>query len=166
LIFEPLDPSYHNTHSFTCGNAHLDAILQAGATGYGKTYVVVSRTGSRRIIAYLSLLPEPQDIVKPHIGTEPWTYVLLNALAVDLRYQRRGIGRWILSELIIELAEFSKTVTLDYLVIAPLDDEARAYYQHLGWQFDSLENGNLILSISAIRKAVGSAGRKNLRMMH
>ena len=159
FYIELLDRNRHNLQTFQSGKPRLDAILHDPTQlhEYGKTYVVVSKPGSRKILACFTLLPDPQDIVAEDEIAVEFTAVLLNLLAVDHHYQRRGIGKWILSQLMRDMVQVSESHPLDYLLVEPLDEEARGYYQHLDMGFVTLSDGKLVLSVETMRQAVKSA---------
>ena len=133
-FIEALDTSHHDIQAFRCGKPLLDTALHDGEhlQGFGKTYVVVSNPGDAHILACLTLLPALQEVFST---SAQFTAILLNILAVDYRYQRRGIGKWILSQLIRHIVQLAETYKFDYLLVEPLDNEANNYYEHLNLGF-------------------------------
>jgi GNAT superfamily N-acetyltransferase len=150
---------HHNLASFTCGNPTIDDVLHDPdhLANYGKTYVVVSHPGDDQILACFTLLPDLQEVFFPSGG---YIAVLLNILAVDTRYQRKGIGKWILSQLISDIVDLATDEIAPYLLIEPIDDEASAYYQHLDLGFVRLSDGKLVLAHETMRNAVGRSRRR------
>ena len=86
-----------------------------------------------------------------------FTAVLLNLFAVDTRYQKQGIGKQILFELMVSIVRAAETHQLDYLLVLPLDQEAADYYKHLNLGFVPLDDGSLILPVEVMRQALRSA---------
>jgi GNAT superfamily N-acetyltransferase len=153
---EDLDPDYHEIHAFSCGEPLLDDALHDPVylQGCGRTYVVVSDPKSSEILAYFTLLPDPQEVFS---ASAEYTAIQLNILAVDQRYQKQGIGSWILSQLIHYIVHQADTYQIDYLLIDPLDEKASQYYLALNIGFVRLQSGKLVLSIETMRQAADIA---------
>lgn len=88
--------------------------------------------------------------------TGEFTAIQLNILAVDERYQKQGIGRWILSQLIRYIVHQADTYEIDYLLIDPLDEKASGYYLALNLGFVRLQSGKLVLLTETMRQALES----------
>jgi GNAT superfamily N-acetyltransferase len=113
------------------------------------------KSDTRRVLACFTLLPGLQEIGTADAGAGVFTAILLNVLAVDQQVQGQGIGRWILSQLMLSLVRIAETRRLEYLLIDPLDDDARAYYQHLDLGFISWGvTGKLVLPVETMRRAI------------
>lgn len=156
---EDLDPNSHDIHSFSCGEPLLDDALHDPAylQGCGRTYVV-SQPKSTEILAYFTLLPDPQEVFST---TGEFTAIQLNILAVDQRYQQQGIGRWILSQLIHFIVQQADTYEIDYLLVDPLNDKAEAYYLALNIGFVRLQSGKLVLLTETMRQAAALTASDN-----
>ena len=146
----------HDLKSFRCGTPAIDDVLNDHdrLSAYGKTYVVVFHPGASEVLACFTLLPDLQEVVAPTGG---FPAVLLNILAVDHKHQRKGIGKWILSQLILDIVNLATPEATPYLLIEPIDDEASAYYQYLDIGFVRLSDGKLVLPMDTMRQAVIAA---------
>jgi predicted N-acetyltransferase YhbS len=158
IFIEPLDLNRHDIQSFQCGKSRLDDLLHNSEhlNSYGKTYIVVLQPGDSEIIACFTLLPSPLDIMAGDEQATKFTAVLLNLLAVDYRYQKQGIGKRVIFELMVNIVQTAETHPLDYLLVLPLDEEAAGYYKHLNLGFVSLADGSLILPVEVMRQALRS----------
>ena len=151
---EDLDTTHHHIDLFYCGEPQLDNILHHPVLlqGCGRTFVVVPHANSPEILACFTLNPRPKEV----FSTEKYTYVQLNILAVDRRFQKQGIGRWILAQLFQYMVHRAETEKLDYLLVDPLNDEIREYYLALEIGFVQLPWGELILLVETMRQAVAA----------
>jgi GNAT superfamily N-acetyltransferase len=118
-----------------------------------RIYVVVSQAGSPEILAYFTFAPDLQDVFSE---TSKFTAIMLNLLAVDSRWQRQGIGKWILLQIVAYIIQRAEIYEFDYLLVEPIDEEATSYYKHLNIGFVPLPSGRLALSIETMRQAVRS----------
>ena len=61
----------------------------------------------------------------------------LTCLAVDWRYQRQGIGTWLLRGLIDRIAELWDDYPVDLLVLVALSEKSRSWYLSRGLGFQT-----------------------------
>ena len=59
--------------------------------------------------------------------------IVLGRLAVDLRYQRLGIGRGLLKDALPRTLQVSREVDVRALLVHAIDDEAKAFYAAHGF---------------------------------
>jgi len=150
---EDIDPGRHEIDAFHCGEPLLDAALHDPIylQGCGRTYVLVSHPQSPKILACFTLLPDPQELFSSH---GKFTAVQLNILAVDQHHQKKGIGRWILSQLMRYIVHLADSYQIDYLLVDPLDERASEYYLALNIGFVRLQSGKLVLPTETMRQAL------------
>ncbi len=144
--FELLAP-HHNRNSFDCGEESLNAYLQRYARqnakrDYGITTVAVFEEHPTEIAAYYTLANSkieptrwPADLKKPPLDAPT---ILLARLAVDARFQGRGLGEWCLIhvfESVLAVAQISAVAALE---VEALNERAARYYAHYG--FRALQN--------------------------
>ena len=60
--------------------------------------------------------------------------MLIAPLAVDLRYQRTGVGALTLGHALLLLAESSKSVGFEVVLVDAIDDVAAAFYRKYGFK--------------------------------
>jgi GNAT superfamily N-acetyltransferase len=79
---------------------------------------------------------------------------LLNVLAVDRKYHRQGIGKWLLLDTITKIVQVSMILPLlKGLILQPYDDKAKEYYLALNMGFREIGQ-SLLLPIETIRQMI------------
>lgn len=132
-----------DTAPFDCGRAALNQWLRRHAwrnqeLGVSRTSVVCDpATGD--LIGFVSLsaaqierawLPKAQQRNRP----DPLPAILLGQLAVDLRWQGRGVARSLLFYALTTAVRLSREVGCFCVLTHPLDDELRALYTRFGFE--------------------------------
>jgi GNAT superfamily N-acetyltransferase len=139
-VTEPLS-AQHELEGFDCGEEALNRWLRrhAYASQRGdssKTRVVCDEGGA--VIGYYSLaaggVDHDDEMVPARIGKGlgqyPIPVVVLTRLAVDQRYQNRGLGKALLADALRRVLEFSETVGIRALLVHAQSDDARGWYLH------------------------------------
>ena len=67
--------------------------------------------------------------------------------------ERKGIGKWVLTEIIRQILQVAETHPLDYLFLEALDEDAKNYYMSLNMGFVELKSGYLALYVDTMRQA-------------
>jgi ribosomal protein S18 acetylase RimI-like enzyme len=140
--FEPLG-SEHERAAFGCGNAALDEYFRTQATQDIRRRVancfVVVETSSGRVAAYYTLsaasvplvdLPANEARRLPRYAALP--AVRIGRLAVDLRYQRRGLGELMLMNAVPRTLQDAAAAFA--LLVDAKDDRAAAFYRRYGFR--------------------------------
>ena len=83
--------------------------------------------------------------------------MLLARLAVDRQFQRQGVGRLLIRDAMIRTAQAADHVGALALMVHAKDDEARAFYEHYGFEQSPLQPLQLFLPIKTIRTAMAEA---------
>lgn len=132
-----------DTAAFDCGRPALNQWLRRHAwrnqeLGVSRTSVVCDpATGD--LIGFVSLsaaqierawLPKAQQRNRP----DPLPAILLGQLAVDLRWQGRGVARSLLFYALTTAVRLSREVGCFCVLTHPLDDELRALYARFGFE--------------------------------
>ena len=152
----------HDRTDFLCGNASLDRYLkeQAGQDlrrACATPFVLAPERGHTPILGYYTLSSYgidvgqlPADLAKklPRYPLIPAT--LLGRLAVDQRYQGRGIGEFLLVNALRRALVQSAEIAAAAVVVDAIDAGAAKFYQHFGFvTFPSIA-GRLFLPMKAI----------------
>ena len=152
----------HDRTDFLCGNASLDRYLkeQAGQDlrrACATPFVLAPGRGHMSILGYYTLSSYgidvgqlPADLAKklPRYPLIPAT--LLGRLAVDQRYQGRGIGEFLLVNAFCRALVQSAEIAAAAVVVDAIDAGAAKFYQHFGFvTFPSIA-GRLFLPMKAI----------------
>ena len=160
---EPLSDD-HERGAFSCGKAFLDVFLQTQAGQYarkdiGRTFVAV-RAGARLVIGYYTLAASALDFLhlppdlRKKLPKHPVPAILLGRLAVASSARGQGLG----SELLLDASHRVLRIASEIGVFAvhthAIDDEAKAFYTHLGFLPLLDQERHLIVPITTIRKGV------------
>lgn len=161
--------SHHEREGFDCGNVELNAFLlrfsgQNERKGLGRTYVAVADPDGKRVVGYYTI--STGHVVIEHLAAEqrrglpryPLPVVRLGRLAVDVRYQRQGLGALLLRHGLGRALAVSATVGVYAVDVTAKDERARDFYVKFG--FIPLVDSpmHLFLPLETIRRAAASGG--------
>jgi GNAT superfamily N-acetyltransferase len=163
VAIEALNPS-HDRKAFSCGVPALDRYLSEQASQdvkrrIGNCFIAVD-SGTGAIAAYYTLsaaslpfssLPEMEAKRLPHYPVLPAT--LIGRLAVDLRYQSRGMGSALIADALhrsIRAAPASFSLLVD-----AKDGNAAAFYRKHGFMPLNSRPQSLFLPIGTALKLFG-----------
>jgi GNAT superfamily N-acetyltransferase len=163
---EPLG-NEHQIDGFDCGVRSLDVWLvkharAAVGAGSARTYVVVDSKGDR-VVGYhaLSLASIEHDDAtergRKGMPKHPIPAMLLARLAVDRTAQGKGIGAFLLSDAMSRALSVSEQAGMRLLLVHAPNDEARAFYEHFGFEPSPSDPMNLQLLVKDIRVALDAA---------
>lgn len=134
----------------------------AAGAGSARTYVVVD-TRQDRVVGYhaLSLASiEHADATergRKGMPRHPIPAMLLARLAVDKAVQGNGIGAFLLRDAMGRALSVAEQAGMRLLLVHALNDEARAFYEHFGFEPSPSDPMNLQLLVEDIRLALDSA---------
>lgn len=161
---EPLD-AHHRLDAFDCGKPALtDWLLrharQAQGSGSARTFVVCD---GERVVGYYSLtvgqidtLDAPERI-RRGMGQYPIPLIILARLAIDLDYQKRGLGISLLQDAIVRAITVAQHAGIRALLTHPLDAEADAFYRRFGFEPAPHDERQLLLLLKDARRVAGTA---------
>lgn len=175
VCIEPFDPKRHDRSTFSCGTDRLDNFLKRTAKKHqagGFTRVWVATDGREpRVLGYYALnahslqaVDLPQALVRkaPRFGGIPAVY--LSMIAVDRRYQGRGLGRFLLADALKRSVAAAVQIGVKAVVLDAIDDggpevveRRRAFYAAMGFRsFPSLPSRMFIL-VETVRDSFAQA---------
>jgi GNAT superfamily N-acetyltransferase len=168
----PLEKS-HDSKQFDCTQewmveeedkadaADMNAFLQRRALDQAKreiskTFVVLDTNGEEpnRILAYYSTSVghlQPDDIPKVVSSSMTIPVIHLLRLAVDKQYQGKGIGKRLLAYFFTRAILVAQETGTYAVVLEPLNDQVRDFYDRFGFQPLPHDNGRMYLSIRDAR---------------
>lgn len=157
---EPLAEA-HDTSAFSCGEISLDDWLRKRAlpnhkSGASRTYVVCE---DKRVIGYYALAAgavapaEAPGRVSRNMPN-PIPVMVLGRLAVDERYQGRGLGFDLLRDAVLRTLKAADIAGMRALVVHALSDTAAEFYRRAGFRDSSLRERTLMLGLDEVRKAL------------
>lgn len=148
------------TEFFDCKKSTLDQWLKSKAyknqlINASKTYVVCN--DERHVVGYYCLSTsavmskEVSSAVRRNMP-DPIPGVLLGRLAVDHRYQGKGIGPALLKDAILRTLQVAETVAVKVLITHPLDENAAAFYQKFGFKTSTHSPSLMFFPIDKMQK--------------
>ena len=158
---QPLDAS-HRLDEFDCGKPALtDWLLrharQAQSSGSARTFVVCD---DERVAGYFSLTVgqidtlEAPERMRRGMAQYPIPLVILARLAIDLDYQRRGLGFSLLQDAIRRTVAIAEHAGIRALLTHPIDAQADAFYRRFGFEATPAHDRQLILLLKDARRFV------------
>jgi GNAT superfamily N-acetyltransferase len=155
----------HDRTAFHCGDDALDEYLRTGVTQDIRRRItncfvfVVVETGAIQLAAYytlsaasIPLLDLPPDEAKrlPRYPILP--AVRIGRLAVDQRYQRRGLGELMLINAVHRTMQDAAAAFA--LLVNAKNDQATAFYQRYGFRLIAGKPRTLFLPLATAQKAL------------
>ena len=151
----------HVTEGFTCGVESLDVWLQRRALknqilGASRTYVVCE---SNQVLAYYALA-SGAVACKDAPGRfrrnmpDPIPIVMLGRLAVDLRLHGTGYGRALVRDAGLRVIQAADAIGIRGMTVYALSDEAKVFYEHVGFEPSPLDPHLLMVSLADLINAL------------
>jgi GNAT superfamily N-acetyltransferase len=154
--------SKHRKKEFSCGNDMLDNYLQKQANQDIKRKLsacfVLNDDETNLIKAYYTLSNNsiPQNLIPAKFQKKlPKSYTLipttlLGRLAVDTRFQGKGIGKLLLIDALKRSYEISKSIGSFAVIVDPIDKEAEKFYDKFGF-IKLPDSGKMFLPLNTIK---------------
>ena len=151
---EPLGPD-HSLGDFDCGVGSLDTWLRehargAAAAGSARTYVLEDAEQGR-VVGYHALcaasVSQREASARAQRGMPRHSIpaVLLARLAVDRSVQEHGLGAFLLRDAMVRSLAVAAQVGVRVMLVHALDDGAREFYLHHGFEPSRTDPLNLQL---------------------
>lgn len=155
---EPLAAA-HLLIEFACGEASLDDWLKRRAwanqqNGASRTFVVADRDA--RVLGYYAMAAgavSHQDAtggVRRNMP-DPIPVMVLARLAVDTRAQGSKLGAALLQDAVNRAVAISRNAGVRALLVHALDDRARQFYEHYGFQESPQHPMTLMLRLNTLK---------------
>ena len=150
--------STHEVEGFSCGVESLDVWLKRRAlknqiTGASRTFVVCESTS---VMAYYALASSAV-VVNAAPGSfrrnmpDPIPVVVLGRLAVDVAWHGRRIGRAMVRDACMRVLQAAETIGIRGIVVHALSNEAKTFYEHVGFEPSPLEPMTLMVTLSDLK---------------
>lgn len=152
----------HDLSGFDCANGALNEWLRKFAwpnqqADSAKTYVALD---GNRAVGYYALTTgsvhkheSPQRIAKG-LANHPIGVVLLARFAVDQTQQGKGLGKALLFDALSRIAEAADIVGVRAVLVHAIDEAARRFYLHFGFEESPVDPYQLLLLLKDLRKAI------------
>lgn len=160
---EPLGEA-HETALFDCRKPPLNEFLQKHALLAQRANTARSYVALRgiRVAGYYSLTAASIETVSAAgritKGTGRYPVVpatLLARLAVDRSEAGRGLGKALLKDAFVRFLRAQEIVASRVLLVHAIDDDARQFYEHFGFEASPADKYHLYLLTKDIKKTVG-----------
>lgn len=170
--FETLEKAKHNRNAFSSGKPELDDFIKTKAykhqtQGISRTFVLPSidpaANNKHDIVAFFTLAPSevkrdtfPAKLAKK-LPNYPIPVILIAQLAVDESMHGQKLGGVTLIQCIKHICKIAIELAGVAIVVDCLDDEARSFYEHYGFEFLCQHNGKdrLFLPIATAQQMLG-----------
>jgi GNAT superfamily N-acetyltransferase len=156
------DPARHDTSSFESGSEPLDRWLvrsagQSERRDAARTFVIAD---AGAVIGYYTVLAGELDPAHATAKTRkrmsrhyPIPVAILARLAVDRRYQKRGVGARLLRDALQRVVLASEQIAVRAVVVHAIDDDAAGFYAHFGFRALSSTPRTLMVTLAELRAA-------------
>lgn len=149
---------------FECGKPDLDDWLhqyagQQERSDNTRTFLAIS-PDDKSVVGYYAMttyvigldeLSEEHGMGKRRY---PIPAVLLARLAVDRRWQGRGLGSLLLISALKEIATASQSIGFEVVVVDAIDDEAATFYAKRGFRLFARHRRKLFLTLKELRNTL------------
>ena len=157
---DPLE-DWHDTGAFASAEPLLDQWLRRRAlanqtTGASRTFAI---SLDRVVVAYYALAAGAVENDQApgrfrRKMPDPIPVVVLGRLAVDLAWQRRGLGRAMIWDAARRIAQAADVIGIRGILVHVMSDSARAYYLSLGFEPALSDPRTLMITLADVRKAL------------
>lgn len=150
--------SEHRTGGFSCGVPVLDSWLRRRAvdnqaSGASRTWVAIAE-GDVVVAYYASSAAVLMRASAPGRAgrgqPDPIPALLLGRLAVDQRYQGRGLGAALLKHFLQKALEVAELVGVRLVLVHAKDEAAAAFYRAYGFEASPMDELTLVRLVADI----------------
>jgi GNAT superfamily N-acetyltransferase len=153
----------HDRSGFDCGDPPLNDWLSRFAwvnerADSSRTYVALSEDD--RIAAYYALAAgsvhkhESPRRIAQGLADHPVGVILLARLAVDRAQQGKGVGKALLFDALDRIASAAEIVAARAVLVHAIDESARRFYLHFGFEESPVDRYQLLLLMKDLRRAI------------
>lgn len=125
----------------------------------GRTYVAV-RPESLAVMGYYTLAASavafaevPANLAKK-LPKHPMPTILLGRLAVDISARGQGLGSELLMDALDRTLSISEQLGVFAVHVHAIDDDAKTFYAHFGFQSLIDQDRHMLLPVATIRKGL------------
>ena len=154
----------HLIDDFDCGQEVLNSWLRKHALqnqGAGAAQTYVGLVGNV-VVGYYSLAVgqieynDAPERLQKGLARHPVPIMLLARLAVHKDWQRKGVGRALLRDVVLRTAQAADIAGIRALAVHAKDDQARRYYEQFDFVASTVDPLQLLVLLKDIRRRVGA----------
>ena len=150
--------------AFDCGYPELNQYFRLYAykndqLSIGKTFVAITEAG--QVAGYMTISTAqiaagsfPEEL-RAKLPRYPVPAFRIGKLAIDLRFQGSGSGRWLLTQALKKAVDVSASVGLYTVLVDAIDDKAKSFYVKYGFIPFEGHPLTLFLPLATIKAAIG-----------
>ena len=150
---------HHDVSTFKSGEESLDEWLKLRAlknqeNGASRTYVV---TNTKEVVGYYALSvgsglhADTTSIVRRNMPN-PVPVMILGRLAVDLNFQKYGLGKALLKDAFLRTLQVADIVGVRAFLVHALHEKAAQFYEKAGFKRSPIQPLTLMVTLSEIKK--------------
>lgn len=153
---------HHVTEGFSCGIDSLDQWLKRRSLknqiqGASRTYVLCDEA---RVVAYYALASGAVTTTQAtgrfrRNMPDPIPVVVLGRLAVDQSLHGKGFGRSLVRDAGMRVIQAADAIGIRGLTVQALSDEAKAFYEMVGFEPSPLDSHLLMVTLADLVVASG-----------
>lgn len=150
----------HDVSDFFCDVDSLDTWLKQRAlknqvSGASRTFVLCERN-SEKVLAYYALASSAvvADMATGRLRRnmpDPVPVVVFGRLAIDKRWQGKGIGRALIQDACLRVVAAADVIGIRGLLVHALSSEAKAFYEQVGFEPSPLDPMTLMTTLADVR---------------
>lgn len=161
---QALDPvekltSEHSLESFDCGNDALNEYLRTYALinqklSIAQTYVAQvdgSVIGFYTLATASAQHEETPKKISRGLPRYPIPILLIARLAVDVRYQKKKIGKGLLKDALLRARKVADIVGIRAVLVHAKNEEVASWYRRFDFESSPLDETHLFLSVKDIK---------------
>ncbi len=153
---------HHELNAFNSGEGSLDDWLRKRAranqtSGASRVFVACEEN---RVVAYYAL--SSSSITSSAVPgrfkrnmPDPIPVVLLGRLAIDVGFQRKGLGRSLFRDAAMRVSRAADTIGVRGILVHAISDDARKFYLALGFSECPNEPMMLVVTLADLQAALG-----------
>lgn len=132
----------HRIQEFDCGNAALNTWLNRFAltNQNAQTATTFTAVHGETVLGFYSLAAgsvlheDAPDRIRKGLARHPIPIMLLARLAVDLRWQSKGVGSALLKDAVLRTLQAAEIVGIRALAVHAKDEQARGFYRRFNFE--------------------------------
>lgn len=154
---------HHDCATFCCGEPSLDEWLVRRARanqarGASRTYVLCENSG--KVVGYYALASGvvTHESASGHFKRNmpnPVPVVVLARLAIDLTWQKRGLGRALMRDATSRVLQAADLIGIRGILVHAISEQAKDFYLALGFDPSPLEPLTLMVTLTDVRLILG-----------
>jgi len=155
----------HDLTQFNCGEPSLDhwlrnRALQNEKTGASRTYVVCA---GGCVVGYYALAAgavahtEATSRAKRNMP-DPVPVILIGRLAIDSRFQGRGVGADLLRDAVLRTLQAADIAGIRAILVSAISQDAKRFYEKYGFVSSPANPQTLMITVAEAARVVAELG--------